>query len=202
MSTSSTVPTGHNDENNDEQLMQDTLTDAVKTSDDAHTMNTEELPATDSALTGGTTTVLPQEVKAAEDGAPVTPVHAPESTVHQTSVFPTSHEQPSENRAPASPGNTPTGTAPTRVWTANSTAPSFEDRPEAEAQGIRVGQLIWAAIVCLMGIFLIAIAVFRSVNFTLLFIGLIGILGLVLVISAFFVGCKTPKPSKTHAPQK
>ncbi|MDC4233716.1 hypothetical protein M3T53_08355 [Actinomyces sp. B33] len=89
--------------------------------------------------------------------------------------------QPSAHVA-ADPADEP---GDSKVWTA---ADSVAVLDEAPARGVRVGQLIWAGVVCLTGVFLIALAIIRNINIPMLLIGLIGLLGLGLVVSALFVG--------------
>ncbi|WP_022868653.1 hypothetical protein [Schaalia vaccimaxillae] len=92
----------------------------------------------------------------------------------------------------SAPNPTPSD-SPAKVWTAANSIPSVSERPEAEANGVRVGQMIWAGIVCLAGIFLIALAVLEQIDIPLLLISLVALLGLTLVVSALFVGGHSKK---------
>lgn len=79
--------------------------------------------------------------------------------------------------APA-PGDQP-------VWTAASTAPGPNgELPEAPFRSVRVGQLIWAGIVMVIGVFLIGMALIRNIDVPFLLIGLIAVLGFGLIIAA------------------
>lgn len=87
----------------------------------------------------------------------------------ETTTMPTSEEQP------------------TKVWTAaDATANASEPVAEVSTKP-RVGQLIWALIVIAIGVFLIVLPFLNIVQLPFVFIGLIAALGLVLIISAFFV---------------
>lgn len=87
----------------------------------------------------------------------------------ETTTMPTSEEQP------------------TKVWTAADAA-AHAPEPVVEVSKPRVGQLIWALIVIAIGVFLIVLPFLNVVQLPFVFIGLIAALGLVLIISAFFVG--------------
>lgn len=75
------------------------------------------------------------------------------------------------------------------VWTASSTAVGgtpVDGRPlEAPPRGVRVGQLIWAGIVILLGIFLIGLALLPNLDVTTALIGLVALLGVGLIIAAW-----------------
>ena len=71
------------------------------------------------------------------------------------------------------------------VWTAASSAPQSNDPlPEAPFGSVRVGQLIWAGIVMIIGVFLIGMALIRNIDVPFLLIGLVAVLGVGLIIAA------------------
>lgn len=83
---------------------------------------------------------------------------------------------------------------PPPVWTASSSVGTPADadatsgtshRPEAPARGVRVGQLIWAGIVILLGVFLIALALLPNLDVATALIGLVALLGVALIIAAW-----------------
>lgn len=78
------------------------------------------------------------------------------------------------------------GSAPPPVWTAANTAPARPQEPPA--RGTRVGQLIWAGIVLVAGLFMIALGLLTEVDVTLTLIGLVAALGLGLIIAAVATG--------------
>lgn len=88
----------------------------------------------------------------------------------ETTTMPTSEEQPA------------------KVWTAADAAANASEPVVEVSTKPRVGQLIWALIVIAIGVFLIILPFLNIVQLPFVFIGLIAALGLVLIISAFFVG--------------
>lgn len=90
---------------------------------------------------------------------------------------------PSVENDAASAADTAAGVKP-KVWTAADASPA--QRPADS--GIRIGQLIWACIVILTGVFLIAMAFLSHIDLPLLLIGLVAVLGVALIGAAFFVG--------------
>lgn len=103
----------------------------------------------------------------------------------------------SQTRAtPADPGTSNTSgttTAPTveasPVWTAASTSTPAGSTPrEPPARGVRVGQLVWAGIVIVLGLYLVLLALLPQVDFALLMIGLVALLGIGLIITAVLTG--------------
>ncbi|MDO4260149.1 MAG: hypothetical protein Q4C87_11595 [Actinomycetaceae bacterium] len=68
----------------------------------------------------------------------------------------------------------------------------YDERPEAPARGVRVGQLMWAAVVILAGLFLIVLAFAGMLDISLVMIALVAALGIGLIAAALFTG-KEPK---------
>ena len=66
---------------------------------------------------------------------------------------------------------------PTRVWSA-------EELKEAPYRGVRIGQLVWACIVIFTGVVLIALAFARMMDFALIAISTLAILGVLLMTIA------------------
>lgn len=61
---------------------------------------------------------------------------------------------------------------------------------EAPANGVRVAQLVWAGLVIMLGIFMIAISFLRFVSIPLLLISLIAALGIALMAAAVVTSVK------------
>ena len=74
------------------------------------------------------------------------------------------------------PQNTPI-VPPAHVWSA-------EDVKEAPYRGVRIGQLLWACIIILTAIALIAMAFVKAANLALVAIGTLAIMGVLLIITA------------------
>lgn len=71
-----------------------------------------------------------------------------------------------------------------KVWT-------VADAPKTSPTGatsIRVGQLVWACIIMLTSVFLIALPFLEPENLPLFFIALVALLGVSLIVAAFAVG--------------
>lgn len=66
---------------------------------------------------------------------------------------------------------------PTRVWSA-------EELREAPYRGVRIGQLVWACIVIFTGVVLIALAFARMMDFALIAISTLAVLGVLLMTIA------------------
>ncbi len=60
--------------------------------------------------------------------------------------------------------------------------------PEAPARGVRVGQMLWAAVVILAGLLLIALAFMPFLDLGLVLIALVAVLGVGLIVAALVVG--------------
>lgn len=133
-------------------------------------------------------------------------------------VMPTQPEQPApaaaQAAAPGGSGAAPAGAphprtsdtgvlgagAPAgaqKVWTAadahSAGAPSQPRRP------VHVGQLVWGSLVTLVGVFFIAFPFISSLDMPLFLIGLVGLLGLSLILTAFLVG---KEPGSNRSPAK
>ncbi|QPK81623.1 hypothetical protein G7Y41_01905 [Schaalia sp. ZJ405] len=162
---------------------------------------TEALPEQPSTEDSSHTLPLPTEPSHVDQESgqetPTQQLHSASPDSHQdTTTAPT--VTPNEADAPDTAGLAPDPNH--RVWTAHSITPTDpRDLPEEPAQGIRVGQLVWASVVCLTGVFLIILALCKAVDIAVLLIGLIGVLGVVLIISAFFVD-RRPKPPTSSQP--
>lgn len=71
-----------------------------------------------------------------------------------------------------------------KVWT-------VADAPKTSPTGatsIRVGQLVWACIIMLTSVFLMALPFLEPENLPLFFIALVALLGVSLIVAAFAVG--------------
>ena len=66
---------------------------------------------------------------------------------------------------------------PTRVWSA-------EELKEAPYRGVRIGQLVWACIVIFTGVVVIALAFARMLDFALIAISTLAVLGVLLMTIA------------------
>ena len=103
----------------------------------------------------------------------------------------------------ASDAQTTSGTAPgAQTWNAQSGLAATYPLPEAPRKGVRVGSFVWALLVCMMGVFLIAEAYITNLNLPVLGISAIATLGIILVLTALFSGRseKTPKANAASAP--
>lgn len=131
-----------------------------------------EAPTTELGATGATTE-LPVGEGAAGAG--------------ETRALPTEGGATDWRSAEYSDNGSAAGVPP--VWTAASTAVGgtpVDGRPvEAPPRGVRVGQLIWAGIVILLGIFLIGLALLPNLDVTTALIGLVALLGVGLIIAAW-----------------
>ena len=103
----------------------------------------------------------------------------------------------------ASDAQTTSGTAPgAQTWNAQSGLAATYPLPEAPRKGVRVGSFVWALLVCMMGVFLIAEAYITNLNLPVLGISAIATLGIILILTALFSGRseKTPKANAASAP--
>lgn len=145
---------------------------------------TRELPVTEAA---------PSSAKQAEAGAEVSgaPAVPPsESAPHASSGASSTYTSPQagasasqawatsagQTRAPHSVSE-PSVIPPTRVWSA-------EELKEAPYRGVRIGQLVWACIVIFTGVVLIALAFARMMDFALIAISTLAVLGVLLMTIA------------------
>lgn len=132
---------------------------------------TEATSATEPPAPGGTTDAAPLDWRTAEYGP----------------------DRSSSSSSDGARDRTDRATPPP-VWTASSSVGTPADadatsgtshRPEAPARGVRVGQLIWAGIVILLGVFLIALALLPNLDVATALIGLVALLGVALIIAAW-----------------
>lgn len=138
-----------------------------------------------------TLSAVPDDASAPQDPAPG-PVpdwrgaQSPEEARAAGGTGPTGMTADATAEPAAAPAPEPApGPAAPGVWTAATTAPGpGEPLPEAPFRGVRVGQLIWAGIVMVVGVFLIGLALMRNIDVPFLLIGLIALLGLGLVVAA------------------
>lgn len=146
---------------------------------------TRELPVTEDAASYSTKQA---EADAGVSGAPAVPPsgnapHAssgtsstytsPQAGASASSAWATSAGQTQAPHSVPAPGVIP----PTRVWSA-------EELKEAPYRGVRIGQLVWACIVIFTGVVLIALAFARMMDFALIAISTLAVLGVLLMTIA------------------
>ncbi len=146
--------------------------------------STEELPTPENMTSAPTIEQPPT--------APTTEIPAP-STSGDDAPFPRNGESPSSVENDAAPATDTAAGVKSKVWTAADASPVEQPTDS----GIRIGQLIWACIVILTGVFLIAMAFLSHIDLPLLLIGLVAVLGVALIGAAFFVG-KDPVEQTSH----
>ena len=118
----------------------------------------------------------------------------------------TGESAPRGHEAGAAPGaQARAGASPapgTQTWSAQSGLGATYPLPEAPRRGVRVGSFVWALLVCMVGIFLIAEAYVTNFNLPVLGISAIAILGVILILTALFSGRskKTPKATAASVP--
>ena len=118
----------------------------------------------------------------------------PASTGEST---PRGHEAGAASGAQAWTGAAPAPGAQT--WSAQSGLGVSYPLPEAPRRGVRVGSFVWALLVCMVGIFLIAEAYVTNFNLPILGISSIAALGVILILTALFSG-RSKKNRKADAP--
>ena len=96
----------------------------------------------------------------------------------------------------AAPGPTPGVNA---TWSAPRGPVDVRTLPEAPSRGVRVGSFVWALLVCMVGVFLIAEAYVTNFNLPILGISSIAALGVILILTALFSG-RSKKKSQKGAP--
>ena len=165
---------------------------------------TRELPVTEDAAPSS---AEQSEADTEVSGAPATPPS--ESAPHASSTYTSPQAgasassagtpQPSQGDAPTAWTSAASGAAawatstdqtqtphstphsgvipPTRVWSA-------EELKEAPYRGVRIGQLVWACIVIFTGVVLIALAFARMMDFALIAISTLAVLGVLLMTIA------------------
>ena len=113
---------------------------------------------------------------------------------------------PGGHEAGATPGTqAKAGASPapgTQTWSAPTVPVDVRTLPEAPSRGVRVGSFVWALLVCMVGVFLIAEAYVTNFNLPILGISAIAVLGVILILTALFSGRskKTPKANAASAP--
>ena len=113
---------------------------------------------------------------------------------------------PGGHEAGATPGTqAKAGASPapgTQTWSAPTVPVDVRTLPEAPSRGVRVGSFVWALLVCMVGVFLIAEAYVTNFNLPILGISSIAALGVILILTALFSGRskKTPKANAASAP--
>ena len=149
---------------------------------------TRELPVTEDAAPSS---AEQSEADAEVSDAPAVPPS--ESAPHTSSGASSTYTSPQAGASAASgaaawatstdqtqtPHSTPHSGVipPTRVWSA-------EELKEAPYRGVRIGQLVWACIVIFTGVVLIALAFARMMDFALIAISTLAVLGVLLMTIA------------------
>ena len=143
------------------------------------------------------TTQMPSEPASAggSTGAGARTAFDPASTGE---TIPRGHEAGAASDAQTTSGTTPGA----QTWNAQSGLAATYPLPEAPRKGVRVGSFVWALLVCMMGVFLIAEAYITNINLPVLGISAIAALGVILILTALFSGRseKTPKANAASAP--
>ena len=143
------------------------------------------------------TTQMPSEPASAggSTGAGARTAFDPASTGE---TIPRGHEAGAASDAQTTSGTTPGA----QTWNAQSGLAATYPLPEAPRKGVRVGSFVWALLVCMMGVFLIAEAYITNLNLPVLGISAIAALGVILILTALFSGHskKTPKANAASAP--
>lgn len=85
------------------------------------------------------------------------------------------------------------------TWSAPAGPVDVRSLPEAPSRGVRVGSFVWALLVCMVGVFLIAEAYVTNFNLPILGISSIAALGVILILTALFSG-RSKKNRKTDTP--
>ena len=141
---------------------------------------TRELPVTEDAAPSSAEQ-SEADAKVSADSAVPPSKSAPQAPSVETSAHAT--PQAGAWAASSSRAHTPHSTPhsgvipPTRVWSA-------EELKEAPYRGVRIGQLVWACIVIFTGVVLIALAFARMMDFALIAISTLAVLGVLLMTIA------------------
>ena len=139
-----------------------------------------ELPVTEDAAPSSAKQAE-AETKVSADSAVPRNESAPQAPSVDTSAHATPQAEAwaaSSSRAHASHSTPePSVIPPTRVWSA-------EELKEAPYRGVRIGQLVWACIVIFTGVVLIALAFARMMDFALIAISTLAVLGVLLMTIA------------------
>jgi len=89
----------------------------------------------------------------------------------------------------------PTAAPPPPVWTASTAVPTGRGAPsEPPARRVRVGQLIWAGIVVILGLYLLLVGTVQGIDLTVVLIGLVALLGVGLIVAALVTGRTRERP--------
>lgn len=126
---------------------------------------TRELPVTEDAA--------PSSAEQSEADAEVSDAPAAPPSESAPHAWATSADQTQTPHSTPHSGVIP----PTRVWSA-------EELKEAPYRGVRIGQLVWACIVIFTGVVLIALAFARMMDFALIAISTLAVLGVLLMTIA------------------
>lgn len=81
----------------------------------------------------------------------------------------------------------------TQTWSAQNSYGSTHPLPEAPSRGVRVGSFIWAILVCMVGVLLIAETYITSFSLPILGISAVAGLGVILIVTALFSGHSNKK---------
>lgn len=163
----------------------------------------EEEPAATQEMPDATVTIPEQDgpdAATAEMPEPAATAEMPTHDAPTGTPEPRSGDTATEGSAPAgAPVRPPRREGPSAVppvWTAASTRlPDPDDLPEPPARRVRVGQLIWAGVVIILGVYLLILATVTHLDFGALLIGLVALLGVGLIVAALFTGRKKPSPA-------
>ena len=123
---------------------------------------------------------------AAVEHASTTGADAPGRAGTDTSTIPASSQHTGGG---ASTDDTSTPATPLPAPNTGTERP-VASRPEAEARGVRMGQMLWAVLVILLGLVLIALAFIQHIDMPLVLISSVAILGIGLIVAALFVGAR------------
>ena len=85
------------------------------------------------------------------------------------------------------------------TWSAPAGPVDVRSLPEAPSRGVRIGSFVWALLVCMVGVFLIAEAYVTNFNLPILGISSIAALGVILILTALFSG-RSKKNRKADTP--
>lgn len=161
-------------------------------------------PFRSDADTAGPTVAPGAESTQAQAGSPVGSLRSGGTTAFDPAF--TGEQAPQGNEAGAgahsssSSGDSPAagtgavGTAPgTQTWNAQNSYGSTHPLPEAPSRGVRVGSFIWAVLVCMVGVLLIAETYITSFSLPILGISAVAGLGVILIVTALFSGHSNKK---------
>ena len=141
---------------------------------------TRELPVTEDAAPSSAEQ-SEADAKVSADSAVPPSKSAPHASSGASSTYtsPQAGEWATSTDQTQTPHSTPHSGVipPTRVWSA-------EELKEAPYRGVRIGQLVWACIVIFTGVVLIALAFARMMDFALIAISTLAVLGVLLMTIA------------------